>query len=211
MMLQANTTNKHNAWVWLALIATVVLTVWTSTQPESDNAADDLVSTITKPVQSTNNQTRNIANNTSVIASTETANQPSTWQVRNREMLVEKPTDLFPVHSWSVIVPVAKAKPMPPPPPVAPPTPFTYMGKMEDGPKGTLIFLMANNKVYSVSKGENVDAFWRLDGEDANQLMFTFLPLNLPQTLSKTQPLISPVLPSTAASALNKRMSNAIE
>ena len=204
MMLQANSTNKHNAWVWMALIATVALTVWTSMQPESENNIDDLVSPIAKPVQNTNNQTRNIANNTSVIASTETVNQSTAWQVRNREMLTEKPIDLFPVHSWAVVVPVAKDKPVPPPPPVAPPTPFTYMGKMEDGPKGTLIFLMANNKVYSVSKGENVDAFWRLDGEDANQLMFTFLPLNLPQTLSKTQALISPALPSATASALNE-------
>lgn len=203
MILQANTTNKHNAWVWLALIATVALTVWTSMQPESETPADDLVSTINKPLQNINNQTRIIINKTSAIVSTQTANPPSAWQVRNREILAEKPTDLFPVHSWAVIVPVAKAKPMPQPPPVAPPTPFTYMGKMEDGPKGTLIFLMANNKVYSVSKGENVDAFWRLDGEDANQLMFTFLPLNLPQTLSKTQPLISPELPNAAASALN--------
>ena len=203
MMAQATTTNKQNAWVWLALIATVALTVWTSMQPESENAADDLVSPTTKRVQSISNDTRKIANNTTAIAPTQTSNQQSTWQVRNREMLAEKPTDLFPVHSWVVVVPVAKAKPVPPPQPVAPPTPFTYMGKMEDGPKGTLIFLMADNKVYSVSKGENVDAFWRLDGEDANQLMFTFLPLNLPQTLSKTQPLISPVLPSTAASALN--------
>lgn len=202
-MAPATTTNKHNTWVWLALIATVALTVWTSVQPESENAADDLVSPTAKPLQSTNNQTRKIANNASAIAPTQTASQQSTWQVRNREMLAEKPTDLFPVHSWTVVTPVAKIKPAPPPPPVAPPAPFTYMGKMEDGPKGTLIFLMANNKVYSVSKGENVDPFWRLDGEDANQLMFTFLPLNLPQTLSKTQPLISQELPSTAASALN--------
>lgn len=202
MMAQA-TTNKHNIWIWLALIATVALTVWTSMQPESENTADDLVSATTTSAQSTSNQIRNIVSSDTAIADTQTANPPSTWQLRNREMLAEKPTDLFPVHSWAVIAPVAKIKPAPPPPPVAPPTPFTYMGKMEDGPKGTLIFLMANNKVYSVSKGENVDPFWRLDGEDANQLMFTFLPLNLPQTLSKTQPLISPELPSTAASALN--------
>lgn len=204
MMLQANSTNKHSLWVWVALIATVALTVWTSMQPENENAADELVSPTTKLVQNESHQTRKIINNTSVIAYTQTANPPAAWQVHNREMLSEKPIDLFPVHSWAVVVPVAKTKPVPPPPPVAPPTPFTYMGKMEDGPKGTLIFLMANNKVYSVSKGENVDAFWRLEGEDANQLMFTFLPLNLPQTLSKTQPLISPALPSATARALNE-------
>lgn len=202
MMAQA-TSNKHNIWVWLALIATVALTVWTSMQPESENTADDLVSATTTSVQSTSNQTRKVVSSNTAIADTRTTNPHSAWQVHNREMLAEKPTDLFPVHSWTVVAPIAKIKPAPPPPPVAPPTPFTYMGKMEDGPKGTLIFLMANNKVYSVSKGENVDPFWRLDGEDANQLMFTFLPLNLPQTLSKTQPLISPELPSSAASALN--------
>ena len=202
-MMAQGTTNKHNIWIWLVLIATVALTVWTSMQPESENTADDLVSATTTSAQSTSNQIRNIVSSDTAIADTQTANPPSAWQLRNREMLAEKPTDLFPVHSGAVIAPVAKIKQAPPPPPVAPPTPFTYMGKMEDGPKGTLIFLMANNKVYSVSKGENVDPFWRLDGEDANQLMFTFLPLNLPQTLSKTQPLISPELPSTAASALN--------
>lgn len=203
MMAQATTTNKPNPWVWLALIATVALTVWTSMQPEGEHATDSLVPPTTKPVQNTSNQTRKVANNTTEIAPTQTDNQQSAWQVRNRETLAEKPTNLFPVHSWVVTAPVSKTKPAPPPPPVAPPTPFTYMGKMEDGPKGTLIFLMANNKVFSVRKGENVDPFWRLDGEDASQLMFTFLPLNLPQTLSKTQPLISPELPNAAASAIN--------
>jgi hypothetical protein len=48
-------------------------------------------------------------------------------------------------------------------------------------------FLIANNKVYSVKKGEKIDAFWRYDNEDANNIYMTYLPLNLPQVLSKNQ------------------------
>ena len=99
--------------------------------------------------------------------------------------------------------PAKKGKPLPPAPPVAPPAPFAYMGKIEDSPKGTLIFLMANNKVYSVALGEKIDSFWRLDAEDAQKLTLTYLPLNLRQTLSKAQKLISAGLPNAAADAVN--------
>ena len=52
-----------------------------------------------------------------------------------REPLTTKPYNLFKVHSWVVVPPVKKVKPEPPPPPVAPPVPFTYMGKLEGTPK----------------------------------------------------------------------------
>jgi hypothetical protein len=81
---------------------------------------------------------------------------------------------------------VKKEKPLPPPAPVAPPAPFSYIGKLEDSPKETQIFLIANNKFYSVVKGENIDQYWRLEGEDANALQLTYIPLNLPQILSKS-------------------------
>jgi hypothetical protein len=97
-----------------------------------------------------------------------------------------KPNDVFKVHSWIVVPPVKKIKPAPPPPPVAPPAPFVYMGKLEDTPKGTLIFLMANNKLYSVIKGEKIDPLWRLDGEDMSSIHLTYIPLGLTQLLSKS-------------------------
>lgn len=205
MMVKVSTTQQPNVWLWLALMATVALTVWTSIQPESENTDDDLVSPVTQPVQRLSEQAPSIAKTVSATPPIQSASPSSTWQARNRALLVGKPVDLFPAQDWVVAAPVIKTKPAPPPTPtpIAPPTPFTYMGKMEDGPKGTLIFLMANNKVYSVGIGENVDASWRLDGEDATRLMFTYMPLNLPQTLSKTQPLIAPELPNAAASALN--------
>jgi len=96
--------------------------------------------------------------------------------------------DLFKGHAWYVPPPPPKPVPVkvePPPPPTAPPVPFFYMGKLEQAPQATQVFLTANNKVISVTIGKNVDTLWRLDKEDANTLTFTYLPLGLTKSLSK--------------------------
>ena len=100
----------------------------------------------------------------------------------------KKTQDLFKGHAWYVPSPPPKPVPVkvePPPPPAAPPVPFFYMGKLEQAPQATQVFLTANNKVLSVSVGKNVDTLWRLDKEEANSLTFTYLPLGLTQVLSK--------------------------
>jgi len=110
--------------------------------------------------------------------------------------------DLFRSHAWYVPPPPPKAtatafeKPVP----VAPPVPFGYMGKLENTPQGTLIFLSANNKVVTVVAGQQVDTAWRLDKEDANALQFTYLPLDLPKTLSKSAKVAAP---ASANAAIN--------
>lgn len=95
--------------------------------------------------------------------------------------------DLFKSHAWyvppppkPVVQPVLIEKPK------APPVPYAYMGKMEDTPQGTLIFLSANDKVQLVKTGQVIDGVWKLDKEDANALYFTYVPLGLPQMQSKT-------------------------
>ncbi len=99
----------------------------------------------------------------------------------------KKETDLFQPHAWYIPPPPPKVvvtevvKPIP----QAPPVPFIYMGKLENTPQGTLVFLSARNKVLSVIAGKNVDPMWRLDKEDANTLYFTYIPLSLPKVLSK--------------------------
>jgi len=96
--------------------------------------------------------------------------------------------DLFKGHAWYVPPPPPKPVPVkvePPPPPAAPPVPFFYMGKLEQAPQATQVFLTANNKVLSVTIGKNVDTLWRLDKEEANTLTFTYLPLGLTKSLSK--------------------------
>jgi hypothetical protein len=100
----------------------------------------------------------------------------------------KKMQDLFKGHAWYVPPPPPKPVPVkvePPPPPAAPPVPFFYMGKLEQAPQATQVFLTGNNKVLSVTVGKNVDTLWRLDKEDANTLTFTYLPLGLIKTLSK--------------------------
>ena len=113
-----------------------------------------------------------------------------------REPLTAKPYNLFKVHSWVVVPPLKKVKQEPAPPPVAPPAPFTYMGKLENTPKDTQIFLVANGKLYTTQAGKKIDQQWRLDAEEPNALRLTYLPLNLPQVLSKSAkplPMAMPV------------------
>ncbi|MEZ0315751.1 MAG: hypothetical protein ACAH10_02570 [Methylophilaceae bacterium] len=99
----------------------------------------------------------------------------------------EKGNDLFKSHAWYVPPPpkpvvLEVEKPVP----VAPPLPFLYMGKLENTPQGTLIFLSARNKVLTAIAGQQVDAAWRLDKEDSNTLLFTYMPLGLTKVLSKS-------------------------
>jgi len=99
-------------------------------------------------------------------------------------------TALFNPHSWYVPPPPKSVEPPPPPKPVAPAVPFSYLGRLEDTPQGTLLILSAGNKVYTVAVGETVDKTWRLEGDDAGSVRFTYLPLGLPQTLSKTARIV---------------------
>ncbi|HYN53163.1 MAG TPA: hypothetical protein VES38_00470 [Methylotenera sp.] len=177
-------------WLLWVLLVVVVLTVWTAFNNEGadDNNAAELLSnkslTSNSSLMNTTQQSRKPYSKQA--ASLNNTDSGISWQNLKREPIQEKVTDLFKVHSWLVIPPVKKVKPVPPPPPVAPPAPFTYIGKLEDAVKGTQIFLLANNKFYSVILGANIDQQWRLDSDDANNLHLTYLPLNLPQILSKS-------------------------
>lgn len=186
----------------LALLAIVVLlTLWTLLQSDgaentdvielTDKGADEGASTnLKRPTttaaiaQSSQAGTTNFSGNSIAMNSLK------------REPLTTKPYNLFKVHSWVVVPAVKKVKPEPLPPPVAPPAPFTYMGKLEDTPKNTQIFLVANGKLYTLRAGEKIDQQWRLDAEEPNALRLTYLPLNLPQMLSKAAkplPMDTPV------------------
>lgn len=188
-------------WLLVLLISTVLLTAWMALQEEP--AEDDLVADVTeKPIrkstqalQKQNQMTvasnqvtkpvieESLQPNEQVLNSLPSSNEVSTETSNGLRFAQNRAADLFKVQSWEVI---KKVKPAPPPPPMAPPAPFVYMGKLEDTPKGTQIFLLANNRVITVIKGEKIDPLWRLDAEDINSIRLTYLPLNLPQTLTKT-------------------------
>lgn len=90
-------------------------------------------------------------------------------------------SDVFTIQSW--YVPPPPPKPAPPPPPAPPPMPFTYMGRLvEDGK--TTVFLTKQNRNYAIAQGDTVEGGYRVDIIDANRVVFTYLPLNMQQTLT---------------------------
>ena len=177
-----------NKWLLLLLILAVILTLWMMLRQETTdtdhtielinqtNAVQDPIANLSKVNIIPSKEGVSMAKQRSLIP----------WQKLERAPLTNQPHELFKVHSWLVRAPVKKAKPLPAALPVAPSAPFTYVGKLDDSPTGTQFFLMENGRLYSVLKGEKIDRQWRLDTEDASSLHLTFLPLNLPQTLSKT-------------------------
>ena len=163
-----------------------VLAAWVLLKDESADAdAIELVNS-TKLNQAAPVIRRAAPKNVASSAVNVTQQEPIPWQKLQREPLQNKVNNVFKVHSWLVIPKPIKSKPMPPPPPVAPPAPFTYMGKLENSPKGTQVFLMRNGKLYTAIKGQKIDEEWRLESEDVNSIRLTYLPFNLPQMLSKS-------------------------
>ena len=181
------------------MILAMILTVWTAF---NDNKEDDIANDqplqrgfLEKSSSIKSQANQQILQITASERTAEAANRESdTWQQVIRKPPSAKPYNLFKLHLWTLVPPVVKQKPQPVPPPVAPIAPFTYMGKLEDPIKGTQVFLILNGRLYSVYKGEKIDQQWRLDTEDANTIHLTFLPLNLPQVLSKAA---GPAMPTT--------------
>lgn len=98
---------------------------------------------------------------------------------------------LFSPHSWRVEPPVAPAPawtppppPLPaPPPPTAPALPFEFIGKLDDA-EHLRVFLTRDEKIYTVTVGDVIDGTYRVERIDASEMILTYLPLNLTQTLS---------------------------
>jgi hypothetical protein len=187
-----------NKWLQLALLVTAALTFWAFLQGDEPEAeaeagvvelADKRSTTVTRDTNINTKQQLTVDAQKGVIA----------WEKLKRTPLQGRVDNPFRVHSWLIVPPVKKIKPAPPLIPTVPPAPFTYMGKYEESPANTQIFLLANGKLYSTTQGKNIDGQWRLDGEDANNLQLTYLPLNLPQVLSKTaRPLPSEIAPAAS-------------
>jgi hypothetical protein len=92
----------------------------------------------------------------------------------------EQMQDVFKAKSW--YVPPPPPKPTPPPPPAPPPLPFKYLGKLLDDGKLT-VFISNQDKNYAVKAGDTLEGAYRVDSVEAQRVLFTYLPLNMQQTL----------------------------
>jgi len=90
----------------------------------------------------------------------------------------------FSAISWYVPPPPPPPpKYVPPPPPTAPPLPFSYFGRYEEG--GTqIILLVKGDRIYTVSAGDVIENTYRVEGLAGGRLELTYLPLDIRQTLS---------------------------
>lgn len=96
-------------------------------------------------------------------------------------------THAFGAMTWHVPPPPpptkSQTRPLPPPPPTAPPMPFSFMGRYEEG--GTrIILLVKGDRIYTVSEGDVIDSTYRVERMAAGQLELTYLPMNIKQTIS---------------------------
>ena len=91
--------------------------------------------------------------------------------------------DAFAGRSW--VAPPPPVVEAPPAAPSAPPLPFTYIGKMQEGETGPLtIYLVQGEQAYSVKKGDVIDKTYRVESMDTTHIVLTYLPLAVKQTLT---------------------------
>ncbi len=91
--------------------------------------------------------------------------------------------DVFATKSWYVPPPPPPpSRPVPPPPPMAPPLPFTYVGKLVEEGKIT-VFLSTSDRNYAIQEGDVINGTYHVDQLKAPVMILTYLPLNIKQTL----------------------------
>jgi hypothetical protein len=156
---------------WLVLGGLLALTLTAIVSLEDEEAADTGVVAAAKPERG------------APTRQAEQQGQPEALALEalKRQLPEEKPEDAFSAKSWYVPPPPPKA--LPPPPPAPPPMPFTYMGRMVEEGK-TTVFLTRQDRSYAIKVGDTIDATYRVDAIETSGVTFTYLPLNMQQTLA---------------------------
>jgi len=95
---------------------------------------------------------------------------------------------LFRTQSWYVAPPppppAPYVAPPPPPAPTAPPLPFTVMGSYARPGDVAVYFLTRGDRVFDVRVGDTIDHIYSVDSAANGQLLLTYLPLKIQQTLA---------------------------
>jgi len=93
---------------------------------------------------------------------------------------------LFHTQSWYVAPPPPPPAPVvvvAAPPPTAPPLPFTAMGSYARPGDSKVYFLTRGDRVFDVHIGDTIDSTYSVDAEVNGELVLTYKPLNIKQTL----------------------------
>ena len=90
--------------------------------------------------------------------------------------------DLFEHRSAIPTPPVRVAVVAPPPVSVAPPLPFRYLGRFDDGDR-VAVFLEEGQNTYSVAAGEMIDQRYRVERISDTSVIFRHVLLGIEQTL----------------------------
>ncbi|HSY04903.1 MAG TPA: hypothetical protein VK803_03085 [Steroidobacteraceae bacterium] len=109
------------------------------------------------------------------------------WSGAARVVKDTAAADLFSAHSWYVAPPPPPPAPVvytPPPAPTAPPLPFVFMGSFRTDTGGAIYYLTAGDRVYDVKVGDTLDNTYSVDGVKSGQLLLTYMPLKIQQTLA---------------------------
>lgn len=154
-------------------------------------APSDKDSEIAKPAKQSSSRTTSSSETTNKQRSVEVGRVELERLTKNEAYSVDKKSvgDAFNVTSWYVPPPAPRvvAKPVvvvpsPPPAPVAPPLPFTYLGRYDDTVARTVI-LSKGERVYTVVVGDVIENNYRVEKFTLGMVHLTYLPLNIEQIL----------------------------
>jgi len=108
-------------------------------------------------------------------------------QLSNRVTDDQSAGALFKAQSWYTPPPPPPPAPVvaaaPPPAPTAPPVPFAIMGSYARPGDAKVYFLTRGERVFDVRVGDTIDNTYSVDGEANGQLLLTYKPLGIQQTL----------------------------
>jgi hypothetical protein len=108
--------------------------------------------------------------------------EPLDLEALDRRKVSGTVPDLFEHRTPTPPPPVRVAVVAPPPVPVAPPLPFRYLGRFDDGDR-LAVFLEEGQNTYSVAAGDMIDQRYRVERISDTSVTFRHVLLGIEQTL----------------------------
>lgn len=161
--------------VLMAALAATLAAVWWVEERTAEEAADAPVTSMRRAVPPPRPGLPTVTREASASPAAKAVEQEARFQALG--------PDLFPVHSWQP-PPPPPPEPPPPPPPTAPPLPFQFLGRWQEGGE-EVYFVTQGQQVLTLKRGDTVGP-WRLDETAPGRLVFTYVPLNERRTLRLT-------------------------